>query len=150
VIAMRLRLLLCLVLAVGVGAFAFLRKVEGKVVVTYVRSERSGEFWWTVFAIRNDTEQPVMSVEISDKAPKTPGRVGAGTLIEPQSTMEVSTLWDTGNQPRVVYVYVVPWTLAEQVSAEERYSRFPEPIRTWFMRKYDVHRPAYRHEVQLP
>ena len=113
------------------------------------RSEGIGKAW-TVFEIRNDTEHPVTFAGFLDEDPKTIWYDSIGLEIRPQSTGEVSALWELTNRPNLVHAYVVPWTYDEEREATERYSRFPEPIGGWFMRKYDQHQPAYRHEVVVP
>jgi hypothetical protein len=149
--AMRFRLLLCLALVVGLAAFALFRKQEGKVLVTYVRTERLKEAWM-VFAIRNDTRHPVRFIGFPDEDPND-------TLIlykvddwevPSQFTTEVSARWDTVNPPRLVHAVVLPSTKAEEESPAQRYSRFPKFIREWLMRKYDPRNPDYRHEVVIP
>ena len=144
---MRLRLL-CLAIAVGVGVFAFLRKPERTVAVTYLRSESVGtDSTRMVFALRNDTGHPVTFLGcVGGTTPNSPGSLE----IPPHSTMEAPTVWKNVDLPRVLYSYIVPWTFAENRAAEKRYARYPKPLRTWFMRKYDSQRPAYRHELQLP
>jgi hypothetical protein len=116
--------------------------------VTYLRSESVGpDSTRMVFALRNDTGHPVTFVGFLGQDVWYDETLGSE--IKPQSTSEVSVRWNTKNQPRLVYAYVVPWTFAEKDSAEERYYRFPNPIWEWFMRKYNPRRPAYRHEVLL-
>jgi hypothetical protein len=133
----------------GLGAFLLIRKPKGEVMVTYVRTEGIGRPLM-VFAIRNDTGHPVTFTGFLDKNTGALYDMEDGSEVPPQSTTEVSAVCKTVNLPHVVHAYVVPWTFVQRESAAERYSRFPEPFRTWFMRKYYWYQPAYRHEVILP
>jgi hypothetical protein len=155
--AMRLRPLLCLAiaLAVGVGAFAFFKKPEGKVVVTFERTEPWGiNEERVVCRIRNETPHFVVFAGYDDAnglfRNAWPGDPIGSQSIGSHSTGEGAAVVRPGKRSRSVFVYVVPWTFAEKESAEERCSHFPEPIRNWFMRKYDENRPTYRHEILLP
>jgi hypothetical protein len=76
--------------------------------------------------------------------------LSATSIVEPHSSNDWEIIWEPGKIPRSVTLYIAPWTSEESEEAKEKYSRLPEFVRDWLMRKYDPHRPEYRREIILP
>jgi hypothetical protein len=141
------------------GALAFIRKPEGKVVVTVTgTSGEANGAEWREFTIRNDTQRIVTFAGFGSERQSAGPRHRLGDLgitrtfseIKPHSYIRLTAAFKIERRPYSASVYVVAFTSAEEAEAEDHYSRLPRPIRECFMRKYDTRRPAYRHEVVYP